>query len=615
MFKNKKLLLKLGSSLLFLLLGVILPINENIKIILYIVSYIIIANDILQKAFRNIFHGQMLDENFLMSIASIAALSIGEFSEGIMVMWLYQLGESFQSYAVNKSRDSISTLMNLYPESANLIIGDTIKTVNPEDLEVGDIILVKAGEKIPVDGYIIEGSSLIDTAALTGESTPRTVTIGQEIFSGCINQESLLKIKVTKELDESMVSKIIELVEEASDKKATTENFITKFARYYTPFVVGAAVILAIVPPLILKNATFSDYLYRAISFLVISCPCALVISVPLGFFSGIGAASKLGILIKGSTYIEALSNINTIAFDKTGTLTKGNFQVTTIHSSKSTDEELLTYAAYAEYYSNHPIAHSIKQAYGQPFDEQRITHTKEIAGRGVIATIDNKNILIGNHLLMTDHHIISLLPQAVGTIVHVAVDEEYLGYLVITDQIKPESHKVLTDLKEKCHLKETVLLTGDQEKIAKYVASELQIDQVYYELLPQEKVEKLENLMVTSNNKHTITFVGDGINDAPVLTRADIGISMGGLGSDAAIEASDIVIMDDDLTKIPLAISLCKRTMKTVKQNIWFILAIKFGFLILGAFGITTMWEAVFADVGVSILAILNSMYILKYK
>ncbi|SER45066.1 Cd2+/Zn2+-exporting ATPase [Granulicatella balaenopterae] len=615
MFKNKKTPLKLGSSLLCLLLGLLLPISTSIQILLFLLSYIIVAHDVLRKAILHIYYGQMLDENFLMAIASIAALSIGQFSEGIMVMWLYQVGEAFQSYAVNKSRNSISTLMNLYPDTANLVTSNGIEVVDPDDLAIGDIILVKPGEKIPVDGIVIEGTSLIDTAALTGESIPRAVKVSQEIYSGCINQDGLLKIEVTKELDDSMVTKIIELVEDAGDKKAKTENFITTFARYYTPLVVGAAVLLAIIPPLVSKDATFSDYLYRAASFLVISCPCALVISVPLGFFSGIGAASKLGILIKGSTYIEALAKINTIAFDKTGTLTKGNFKVTTIQSLTTNEHELLEYASYAEYYSNHPIACSIKKAFGEAIDEQRITNTKEIAGRGIKATIDHKTVFIGNHTLMKEQGLTVAIPEEVGTIVHVAVDHKYLGYLVICDQIKPESRQVIRDLKENCHLKDTVLLTGDQEKIAHYVAKELGIDQVYSELLPQEKVTQVEKLLLASDKDHTVAFVGDGINDAPVLTRCDIGISMGGLGSDAAIEASDIVIMDDDLKKIPLAISLCRRTMTIVKQNIIFVLAIKFGFLILGAFGISTMWEAVFADVGVSILAILNSMRALKFK
>ena len=615
MFKNKQLMTKLGSSLLFLILGLVLPLPNIITVICYLVSYIIVAHDILKKAFLHIVHGQMLDENFLMAVATIAALAIGQFPEAIMVMWLYQVGEAFQSYAVNKSRNSISTLMNLYPETANLVTADGIEEVDPDDLAIGDTILVKAGEKIPVDGIVIEGKSLIDTAALTGESVPRMVNVGQEIFSGCINQDGLLKIEVTKELDESMVTKIIELVEDAGDKKAKTENFITKFARYYTPIVVGAAFILAIIPPLVIKDATFSDYLYRAASFLVISCPCALVISVPLGFFSGIGAASKLGVLIKGSTYIEALAKINTIALDKTGTLTKGNFSVTNVNPLGCTKDELLEYAAYAEYYSNHPIAFSIKHAYGKELIENRISATKEIAGRGIQATLNNKTILIGNMTLMNEHQLTASIPTEIGTIVHVAVDNHYLGYLVISDQLKPESKQVIKDLKENCHLKHTVLLTGDQEAIANHVAQELHMDQVYPQLLPQQKVEQLEKLLLANDPKHTVAFVGDGIHDAPVLTRADIGISMGGLGSDAAIEASDIVIMDDDLTKIPLAITLCKRTMKIIKQNIIFVLAIKIGFLILGAFGISTMWEAVFADVGVSILAILNSMRVLHTK
>ena len=588
--------------------------NEWLQIALFIISYIIVGGDVVKRAVKNIFKGQVFDENFLMSIATIGAFFIGEYPEGVAVMLFYQVGELFQSYAVGKSRKSIASLMDIRPDYANVKKGDELVKVDPDEVQIGDIIVIKAGEKIPLDGKVIEGSSMIDTSALTGESVPREVEVGSDILSGCININGVITAEVTKEFGESTVSKILDLVENASSKKSNSEQFITKFARYYTPVVVIIAVFLAIIPPLVIDGATFSDWIYRALAFLVVSCPCALVISIPLSFFGGIGGASKKGILVKGSNYLEALAETEIVVFDKTGTLTKGVFNVQEIHPEGVSKEELLELTAYVESYSNHPISLSLKRAYGKEIDNGRISDVEEISGHGVIATVDGKKVMAGNIKLMKMMDIPYFKGELIGTAVHVAVNNKYIGYIVIADEVKEDSAQAIKELKA-ANIKQTVMLTGDNKSVGSKVAKELGLDKVYAELLPADKVEKLEELFSQKSKKGKLAFVGDGINDAPVLARADIGIAMGGLGSDAAIEAADIVIMTDEPSKIATAMKISKKTLKIANQNIVFAIGIKIIVLILSAFGITTMWAAIFADVGVTIIAVLNAFRALNVK
>lgn len=588
--------------------------NEWLQIALFIISYIIVGGDVVKRAVKNIFKGQVFDENFLMSIATIGAFFIGEYPEGVAVMLFYQVGELFQSYAVGKSRKSIANLMDIRPDYANVKKGDELVKVDPDEVQIGDIIVIKAGEKIPLDGKVIEGSSMIDTSTLTGESFPREVEVGSDILSGCININGVITAEVTKEFGESTVSKILDLVENASSKKSNSEQFITKFARYYTPVVVIIAVFLAIIPPLVIDGATFSDWIYRALAFLVVSCPCALVISIPLSFFGGIGGASKKGVLVKGSNYLEALAETEIVVFDKTGTLTKGVFNVQEIHPEGVSKEELLELTAHAESYSNHPISLSLKRAYSKEIDNGRISDVEEISGHGVIATVDGKKVMVGNIKLMKMMDIPYFKGEPIGTIVHVAVNNKYIGYIVIADEVKEDSAQAIKELKA-ANIKQTVMLTGDNKSIGSKVAKELGLDKVYAELLPADKVEKLEELFSQKSKKGKLAFVGDGINDAPVLARADIGIAMGGLGSDAAIEAADVVIMTDEPSKIATTMKISKKTLKIAHQNIVFAIGIKIIVLILSAFGITTMWAAIFADVGVTIIAVLNAFRALNVK
>lgn len=588
--------------------------NEWLQIALFIISYIIVGGDVVKRAVKNIFKGQVFDENFLMSIATIGAFFIGEYPEGVAVMLFYQVGELFQSYAVGKSRKSIASLMDIRPDYANVKKGDELVKVDPDEVQIGDIIVIKAGEKIPLDGKVIEGSSMIDTSALTGESVTREVEVGSDILSGCININGVITAEVTKEFGESTVSKILDLVENASSKKSNSEQFITKFARYYTPVVVIIAVFLAIIPSLVIDGATFSDWIYRALAFLVVSCPCALVISIPLSFFGGIGGASKKGVLVKGSNYLEALAETEIVVFDKTGTLTKGVFNVQEIHPEGVSKEELLELTAHAESYSNHPISLSMKRAYSKEIDNGRISDVEEISGQGVIATVDGKKVMAGNIKLMKMMDIPYFKGELIGTIVHVAVNNKYIGYIVIADEVKEDSAQAIKELKA-ANIKQTVMLTGDNKSIGSKVAKELGLDKVYAELLPADKVEKLEELFSQKSKKGKLAFVGDGINDAPVLARADIGIAMGGLGSDAAIEAADVVIMTDEPSKIATTMKISKKTLKIAHQNIVFAIGIKIIVLILSAFGITTMWAAIFADVGVTIIAVLNAFRALNVK
>ena len=603
------------SAILFVLALVIPFSNEWITNGLFIISYLVVGFEILKKAVRNIFRGKVFDENFLMAVATIGAFAIGEFPEAVAVMLFYQVGELFQSYAVDKSRKSIASLMDIRPDYANIEKDGKIEKVDPDEVKIGDMIIVKTGEKIPLDGVAVEGTSSLDTMALTGESVPRVVKPEDEVLSGCINKDGLLKIRVTKEFGESTVSKILDLVENASSKKSKSENFITKFAKYYTPTVVIIAVLLASIPPIILKDfSTFSVWLYRALSFLVVSCPCALVISIPLSFFGGIGGASKMGILIKGSNYLEALSNTEIVVFDKTGTLTEGIFEVQDIHAEGIEKDELLRIVAHAENYSNHPIAKSVKKAYNKKIDENIIKNPQELSGKGIWARIDEKDILVGNEKLMVEEKIDYKKCDEVGTILYVAIDKKYVGYVLIADKIKQDSSKTIKELKA-MNIKETVMLTGDKKEVGEYVAKKLNMDKVYTELLPDGKVEKVEELLKQKSEKGKLIFVGDGINDAPVLTIADIGVAMGGLGSDAAIEAADIVIMTDETSKISKAINLSKKTMRIVRENIIFAIFVKIAVLVLTAFGCSTMWEAVFADVGVSVIAIINALRMLNIK
>ena len=600
------------AFVLFIISLVIKFPNEWLNNGIYILLYLIVGLDIVLKAIRNIFRGKVFDENFLMTIATIGAFAIGEFPEAVAVMLFYQVGELFQSYAVNKSRKSIASLMDIRPDYANVNRnGETLK-VNPEDVNIGETIIVKPGEKVPLDGTIIKGKSMLDTSSLTGESLPRAVKENDDILSGCINQNGLLEIKVTKEFGKSTVSKILDLVENASNKKSKSENFITKFAKYYTPAVVIIAIFLAAIPPLVIKGAEFTDWIYRALTFLVVSCPCALVISIPLGFFGGIGGASKRGILVKGSNYLEALSDAEIVVFDKTGTLTQGVFEVQKIEAEGISNEELLKYAAYAENYSNHPIALSVKKAYRKEIDTKLISNIEELSGLGIKAKIQDKDVIIGNEKLMKEKNIEYKKCSEIGTILYVAIDNKFTGYILIADKIKKDSKEAIIKLK-KSGIRKTIMLTGDRKDVGENVAKKLELDEVYTELLPDGKVEKIEELIKTKTKKGKLVFVGDGINDAPVLAISDIGIAMGGLGADSAIEAADIVIMTDEPSKINDAIKISKKTMKIVKQNIIFAITIKILVLILSAFGLSTMWEAVFADVGVSVIAIINSLRALK--
>lgn len=581
--------------------------NIYVELAGFLAAYLIVGGDVLKRAFQNITRGKIFDENFLMMIATIGAFLLGEYPEGVAVMLFYQIGEFFQSYAVNKSRKSISDLMDICPESANRKTENGVEEVEPEEIVIGDILIIRPGEKVPVDGIIIEGNSTMDTKALTGEAMPRDVTVGDMVISGCINQKAVLEVKASKEYEDSTVAKVLELVENAGNRKAETENFISRFAKYYTPVVVIAAALLALIPPLVLQGG-WNTWVYRALSFLVISCPCALVISVPLSFFGGIGGASRQGILVKGSNYLEALAKAELAVFDKTGTLTKGNFRVTQIDSIGMSEEELLEYAAYAESRSTHPISVSLCQRYGKKIDDSAIGAIEEIAGHGIQAMIRDKEILAGNEKLMRKFGINFKANEAPGSVVYVAVDKTFAGTIVVTDEIKEDAAQTIRELKA-TQIKKCIMLTGDNNRIGKYVGETLHLDEVYTELLPGDKVDKVEELLGQTSENRKLFFVGDGMNDAPVLARADIGIVMGGLGSDAAIEAADIVIMNDEPSKILKAIAISKKTLKIVKSNIIFAIGIKVLILLLAMFGIASMWAAVFADVGVAFIAILNAM------
>lgn len=607
---NKLAIAKLVVSIVIFVTATILHPTGLNRLLIYFSAYLIAGGDVVLKAIKHILKGKVFDENFLMVLATVGALAIGEYPEAVMVMVLYQIGEMLQDYAVEKSKKSISSLMNIRPDYANIVVNSELIKKKPEDVKIGDTIVVKTGEKIPLDGIVINGHASIDTSALTGESVPKCLKTGDNAVSGCINTNGVLTIKVEKEFGESTVSKILELVEHASSKKSKAENFITKFARYYTPAVVFGAVALAILPPLFIQGAQFSTWLQRALTFLVISCPCALVISVPLGFFAGIGGASRNGILIKGACYIEALSKPYTVVFDKTGTLTKGTFAITSINPVKNiTTDYLLKVSAYAENYSNHPIASSIKNAFAEKIDKDLINNVEEIAGNGVKATVNGKEILAGNCKLMKMFNIAYIEAENIGASIYIAENGKFIGSITISDELKSDSKLAIEKLNKK--VKQTVMLTGDSKTPAEYVAKELGIKNVYSELLPSQKVEKLEELIEAKQG--SVIFVGDGINDAPVLTRADVGIAMGGLGSDSAIEASDVVIMTDEPSKVSKVISIAHKTMTIVKENIAFALGIKALFLILGAFGFVTMWGAVFADVGVTLIAVINSLRALK--
>ena len=620
--KQIKMLVRIITAAVLMIaltvLAKFVTLNRWVEFILFMVPYLVIGYDILKKAWKGILNKQVFDENFLMMVATFGAFGVKEYSEAVAVMLFYQVGELFQNYAVGKSRQSISDMMNICPEYANIEEDGVLTQVDPDDVEVGTIIVVKPGERIPLDGIVTEGTSMIDTAALTGESVPRRATVGDEIISGCVNGSSTIKVKVTKAFEDSTVARILELVENASSKKAKVENFITRFAKYYTPVVTIGAVILAILPPLILGGG-WADWIQRACIFLVISCPCALVISVPLGFFGGIGASSKIGILVKGSNYLEAVAEMTTIVFDKTGTLTKGEFKVSEVQPSADKNntigkEELLEIAAYGEGYSNHPIANSIREAYGKTLSMERVTDTEEIAGHGIHTFIDGREVYLGNAKLMDAQNIAYTENKTAGTVVYVVCNNVFAGSIVISDTVKEGSKDAIRDMKQ-VGVKKTVMLTGDRQAAADAVAAELGIDEVHAELLPADKVGQVEKLLGAQNEKERLAFVGDGINDAPVLTRADIGIAMGSMGSDAAIEAADIVLMDDDIRKIASLVKIARKTLGIVKQNIVFALAVKALVLLLGALGMANMWEAVFADVGVSVIAILNSMRTLNTK
>lgn len=619
--KQKKMLVRIIVAALLVVLLTLIPesiIGEKsiVQLGLFLIPYLIIGYDILKKAFKGIRNKQVFDENFLMAVATIGAIILGDYKEGVAVMLFYQVGELFQSYAIGKSRKNISELMDIRPDYANIVSDGETKTVSPYEVPVGSVIVVKPGEKVPLDGIVIEGSASIDTSALTGESVPREVKYGDEIISGCINNSGLLKIETTKEFSESTVSKILDLVENASSKKSKSENFITKFARVYTPFVCYSALFLAVVPPIIGGIVTgefeFSKWIYRALTFLVISCPCALVISIPLTFFAGIGGASKAGILIKGSNYLEALSNAKIVAMDKTGTLTKGVFEVTKVNPVNISEEKLLYYAASAECYSTHPISISLVNAYAKEINKEEVTDVTEIAGHGVSAKVGNDTVSVGNDKLMKLKNVKYINEPFVGTVCHVVVNDEYAGYIVISDKLKDTSKSAILKM-AKAGIKKTIMLTGDNKFAADSIAALLSIDEVHSELLPQDKVNIVEKLLSEKGQKDKLVFVGDGINDAPVLTRADIGIAMGALGSDAAIEAADVVLMDDNPEKIPLAVGISKKCIKIFYENIYFAIGVKAICLLLGAFGIANMWTAIFADVGVMIIAVLNAIRALR--
>lgn len=609
----KKLAGRLIVSAIFFVSAIIIN-DSQLKLIMYAISYISAGGDVVKRAVYNIKDGEVFDENFLMSLASIGAFLIGEAPEGVAVMLFYQVGELFQNYAVGQSRRSIAALMDIRPDYANVFRNGGVVTVSPEEVRIGEIIQVKAGERVPLDGIVTEGSSILDTSALTGESLPREVIAGSELLSGCININGLIKAKVTKLYSESTVSKILELVENAGSRKSKSEKFITKFARYYTPVVVVIAAILAIIPPLVIKEASFSEWIYRSLAFLVVSCPCALVISVPLSFFGGIGGASKNGILVKGSNYLEAMAKTEVVVLDKTGTLTKGVFKVQKIHSVRDKPEDLLKIAAYAENYSNHPISLSLKDAYKKEIETGKISHVEEISGQGVSAVVENIKVLAGNDKLMEKFNIPYEKEASEGTVVHVAQDGEYAGYIVIADQIKDDAVEAMKALKQQ-NIKDIVMLTGDSESAGLNTARELGIDKVHARLLPADKVEKVEELISQKSGRGTLMFAGDGINDAPVLARADVGVAMGALGSDAAIEAADVVIMTDEPSKIAAAIKISKNTLKIAYQNIIFAISVKVLILILSTFGLTSLWAAVFADVGVAFIAVLNAMRALSFK
>lgn len=612
--KQKKSLYRILISFALFLLGELLPLPALGTFLLFLAAYLFTGTPVLAKAGRNILKGQVFDENFLMTLATLGAFIIGEYPEGVAVMIFYQVGELFEKVAVGKSRQSISDLMDIYPEIAHIERNGEIEDVDPEEVSIDDILIIKPGEKVPLDGVIIEGNSSLDTSALTGESVPRVIQEGDTILSGTINLTGVVKVRVTKEFGESTVSKILDLVENASNKKAQSEQFITRFSKYYTPVVVIVAVLLAFVPPLILSGAAFSDWIHRGLIFLVISCPCALVISVPLSFFGGIGGASKAGILVKGSNYLEMLAKADTVLMDKTGTLTKGTFNVTKIISESMPSQKLLEYCAYAEFYSTHPISLSIEKAYGKEIQKERLGEVEEIAGHGVRATVDGQSVLAGNEKLMKQQNISVPSVDFTGTIIYLAINKKYAGYIIISDEMKQDAKKAIADMKA-MGIRKTVMLTGDHKSTGEAVARELGIHEVYTELLPGDKVDKVEQYLEPANKTGNVVFVGDGINDAPVLTRADVGIAMGGLGSDAAIEAADIVIMNDEPSKIATAIGISRKTLRIVYENITFALGVKFVILILGALGMANMWLAVFADVGVSVIAILNATRALHYK
>ena len=626
--KQKKVLIRIIVSIALLTIiaiitsegiGIsVLSDNRIVQLVLYLIPYFIIGYDILKKAFKGIMNRQVFDENFLMAVATIGAICLGEYREGVAVMLFYQIGELFQSYAVGKSRRNISELMDIRPDYANIEGEDGLLQVDPDEVEIGTIIVVSPGEKVPIDGVVVEGTASVNTSALTGESVPRTISVDDEVISGCINMTGVLKIRTTKEFGESTVSKILELVENSSSKKSRSENFISRFAHYYTPAVCYSALALAVIPPVIRliigMSPEFGNWVYRALTFLVISCPCALVISIPLSFFAGIGGASKAGVLVKGSNYLEALASVKHMVFDKTGTLTKGIFEVTGIHHNELEDEKLLELSAHAECYSNHPISKSIRTAYGKTIDQTRVTDVEEISGKGVTAKVDGMEIAIGNSKLMEQMSIKYENCHKVGTILHVAINGAYAGHIVISDVLKDTSKEAIARL-HKMGVKKTIMLTGDSKNVAEYVAAELGIMHVSSELLPGDKVAKVEELLDAKPEKEKLAFVGDGINDAPVLSRADVGIAMGALGSDAAIEAADIVLMDDDPLKIAKAIGISKKCMRIVYENIYFAIGVKLICLLLGALGIANMWLAIFADVGVMVIAVLNAIRALMVK
>lgn len=616
--KQKKMLIRIIIAAVLIVVFSLLPAEGYLRFVLFMIPYLVIGYDILKKAFKGILNKQVFDENFLMAVATVGAILLGDYSEGVAVMLFYQIGELFQSYAVGKSRRNISELMDIRPDYANIEKDGTLEQVDPDEVEIGTIIVVQPGEKVPIDGVITEGTSTLNTSALTGESLPRDAKAGDEVISGCINMTGLLKIRTTKEFGESTVSKILELVENSSSRKSRSENFISKFAKYYTPAVCYGALALAFIPPIVLlimgKSAMWGDWIYRALTFLVISCPCALVISIPLSFFAGIGGASNQGILVKGSNYLETLAQTKYVVFDKTGTMTQGVFEVSGIHHNEMPDEKLLEYAALAECSSSHPISKSLQKAYGKPIDRNRVTDIEEISGNGVIAKVDGISVAAGNTKLMNRLGIAYQDCHHVGTVVHMAIDGKYAGHILISDIIKPHAKEAIAELK-KAGISKTVMLTGDSKRVADQVAEELGIQEVYSELLPADKVSRVEELLNQKSEKDKLAFVGDGINDAPVLSRADIGIAMGALGSDAAIEAADIVLMDDDPLKISKAIKIARKCIRIVYENIYFAIGIKVLCLILGALGIANMWVAIFADVGVMILAVLNAIRTLFVK